>query len=285
MKISENLFDRIGFCNLDDCSFYENEINRWQEWLDNGNAAGLEYMKQRKKPAELLENAHGAVVCLLNYYTPESRYIARYARGKDYHYIMWEKLNALAKELGLAENEYVACCDTMPVLERALAAKAGLGWIGRNNCLINKELGSFCFIGTLLTTQHYDNPDVVRNSCGNCHKCIDNCPAGALSDHNLDCRKCLSYRTIESREPLTPEEARHGIVFGCDRCQEVCPLAMTQKETPLSFFKSDLIPFLTAKDLVSLPDEEFSKRAYGWRKKEVLLRNLRLREDKEKNGK
>lgn len=223
MKISENLFDRIGFCNLDDCSFYENEINRWQEWLDNGNAAGLEYMKQRKKPAELLENAHGAVVCLLNYYTPESRYIARYARGKDYHYIMWEKLNALAKELGLAENEYVACCDTMPVLERALAAKAGLGWIGRNNCLINKELGSFCFIGILLTTRHYDNPEPVGNSCGNCHRCVDNCPAGALSSHNLDCRKCLSYRTIESKELLTAEEAKHGVVFGCDRCQEACP--------------------------------------------------------------
>lgn len=223
MKISDSLFDRIGFCSLDDNDFYEAETSHWKQWLEQGHAAGLEYMKQRKRPTELLDNAKGAVVCLLNYYTPESGHTARYARGKDYHYIMWEKLHALAAELGLKEDEYIACCDTMPILERALAVKAGLGWIGRNNCLINKELGSFCFIGTLLTTQHYDNPDVVRNSCGNCHKCIDNCPAGALSDHNLDCRRCLSYRTIEAREPLTPEEARHGIVFGCDCCQEVCP--------------------------------------------------------------
>ena len=223
MKISENLFDKIGFCNLDDCSFYEEEMSRWREWLGKGNAASLEYMKQRKRPAELLENAHGAVVCLLNYYTPSSSMIARYARGKDYHHIMWGKLHALAKELGLTENEYVACCDTMPILERALAVRAGLGWIGRNNTLINKELGSFCFVGVLLTTQYYDNPAVVENSCGNCHRCINNCPTGALGDHSLDCRKCLSYRTIESREPLTQEEARHGIVFGCDRCQEVCP--------------------------------------------------------------
>lgn len=223
MKISDSLFDKIGLCSLDDNDFYEAETRHWKQWLEQGNAAGLEYMKQRKNPAELLENVHGAVVCLLNYYTPSGSPIARYARGKDYHYIMWEKLHALAKKLGLTKDEYVACCDTMPILERALAVKAGLGWIGRNNSLINKELGSFCFIGVLLTTQHYDNPVIMNDSCGTCHRCIDNCPTKALSDRNLDCRKCLSYRTIESKEPLTPEEAKHGIVFGCDRCQEVCP--------------------------------------------------------------
>lgn len=220
MKISDNIFDKIGFCSFDG---YETELARWQKWLDNGNAADLKYMTCRKKPSELLKNAKGAVVCLLNYYVPDNAPIARYARGKDYHYIMWDKLHTLAHELELNNDEYLACCDTMPILERALAAKAGLGWIGRNNSLINKEFGSFCFIGVLLTTKQYNNPLVVRNSCGNCHKCIDSCPTGALNDHLLDCRKCLSYRTIESKQPLTEVEASHGIVFGCDRCQEVCP--------------------------------------------------------------
>jgi len=214
------IFDKIGFCGFEG---YETELQRWQEWFDNGYAADLEYMKYRKHPSELLENAQGAVVCLLNYYVAESGAIARYARGKDYHYVMWEKLHALAHELGLGKTDYIACCDTMPILERALAVKAGLGWIGRNNTLITKEFGSFCFIGVLLTTKHYDNPQQVRNGCGSCHKCIDNCPTGALSDHALDCRKCLSYRTIESKEPLSADEAKHGIAFGCDRCQEVCP--------------------------------------------------------------
>jgi len=223
MKISDSSFDSIGFCSLDDLYEYETELNRWKEWLAQGNAAELYYMKQRKKPAELLENVHGAVVCLLNYYTPESSPIARYARGRDYHFIMREKLNLLAKKLGLNDDEYLICCDTMPLLERALAVKAGLGWIGRNNCLITHNMGSFCFIGVILTTQHYDNPPHIKNGCGKCHHCIDNCPTKALGDHNLDCRLCLSYRTIEARQPLTTEEARHGIVFGCDLCQEVCP--------------------------------------------------------------
>jgi len=220
MKISDPIFDKVGFCSFEG---YNNEMNRWREWLALGNAADLEYMKQRKHPSELFENARSAVVCLLNYYTPEEGLVARYARGKDYHYIMWEKLHALAHDLGLNENEYLACCDTMPILERALAVKAGLGWIGRNNSLINKDLGSFCFIGVLLTSCICDNPAEIENGCGSCHKCVDNCPTGALSDHSLDCRKCLSYRTIESKEPLTEDEARHRIVFGCDRCQEVCP--------------------------------------------------------------
>ena len=220
MKISNNLFDKVGFCNFEG---YEKEMNRWQKWLSLGNAADLKYMQQRKHPSELLDNAQSAVVCLLNYYLPEVGPIARYARGKDYHYIMWEKLHTLAHELGLHENEYLACCDTMPILERVLAVKAGLGWLGRNNCLITRDMGSFCFIGVLLTTLTCDNPIEVKNGCGKCHKCIESCPTGALSNHSLDCRKCLSYRTIESKEPLTDNEARHGMVFGCDRCQEVCP--------------------------------------------------------------
>lgn len=220
MRISDGLFDKIGFCDFEG---YEKELEHWQQWLNDGNAADLAYMKHRKTPPELLENTHGAVVCLLNYYTPDSGQIARYARGKDYHYVMWQKLHGLARHLSLKESEYLACCDTMPILERALAVKAGLGWIGRNNTLINREFGSFCFIGVLLTTQRYDNPQPIRNGCGNCHQCIDNCPTGALREYSLDCRHCLSYLTIESRQPLSSYDAAHGIVFGCDRCQEACP--------------------------------------------------------------
>ena len=222
--MTSDFFDKIGVCSFEG---YDVEMERWRQWVDAGNAAELRYMMERKRPDELLPNAHSAIVCLMNYYTPEDGMVARYARGRDYHYIMWEQLHRLAHSLGL--SEYMVCCDAMPILERALAVKAGLGWIGRNNMLINPELGSFTFIGVILALEKLEElVKLVRlerldSHCGNCRKCIEACPTHALGDHSLDCRRCLSYRTIESRELLTVDEARHGVVFGCDRCQEVCP--------------------------------------------------------------
>lgn len=199
---------------------------RYIDWLSAGCNADMGYMERRLAPVDLLVGCSSVIVCLLNYYPairqPEGEpKIARYAFPTDYHYIMWAKLYELAEKLRL-EPCFVTC-DTAPLLERALAREAGLGWIGRNNMLINRRFGSFTFLGTILTREQIEPDSPATSRCGNCSRCIDACPVGALSDHRLDARRCLSYRTIEARVPLTPAEAAHNRCFGCDICQEVCP--------------------------------------------------------------
>lgn len=201
-------------------------LQLYSNWLRAGHNATMDYMAVRLSAGELMEGCRSVIVCLMNYYPAVNQAegeprIARYAYSTDYHYIMWAKLEQLAARLGL--SAYKTTCDTAPLLERAFAAHAGLGWIGRNNMLINPEFGSFCFIGTILTTAELEPDAPMESRCGSCRKCIDACPTGALKPYSLDSNGCLSYRTIESKEPLTREEASHNRLFGCDICQEVCP--------------------------------------------------------------
>lgn len=201
-------------------------LQLYSNWLRAGHNATMDYMAVRLSAKELMEGCRSVIVCLMNYYpavnqAEDEPRIARYAYSTDYHYIMWAKLEQLAARLGL--SAYKTTCDTAPLLERAFAAHAGLGWIGRNNMLINPEFGSFCFIGTILTTAALEPDAPMEPRCGSCRRCIDACPTGALKPYSLDSNGCLSYRTIESKEPLTREEASHNRLFGCDICQEVCP--------------------------------------------------------------
>lgn len=208
--------------------------NHYMTWIAQGGHGEMDYLarniEKRLDPTLLLPGAKTIVSVALNYYPqqhlPSEGYqLASYAYGKDYHDLMKHKLRRMAEAMSLntEETEIKVCCDTAPVLERYWAAKAGLGWIGRNLQLIIPGAGSHFFLGELILTSpanHYDQPMPQR--CGNCHACEDACE---VLRERRGMVKCLSYQTIEYRGPLSPDIiARMGNnIYGCDRCQEVCP--------------------------------------------------------------
>ncbi|CAE7758487.1 queG [Symbiodinium sp. CCMP2592] len=156
--------------------------------------------------------------------------IARYARGKDYHKIMKKRLMALADDLRAEhpEAQFKVFVDTAPVLERELAQRAGLGWIGKHTLLIHPKIGSYFFLGGIVTTLDLEPPADQRpepDHCGTCTRCIDACPTDAITPYSVDARKCISYLTIEHRSDIDPELVKHigDWIYGCDICQEVCP--------------------------------------------------------------
>jgi epoxyqueuosine reductase len=226
------------------------ELSRMPEWLDRGYAGEMKYLAdpRRSHPQSVLEGIRSVIVCALNYNTAkpysttaaqagsdEPRgWISRYAWGHDYHEVLREKLESIVAAMrGRYEEQFEArvYADTGPVPERILAKYAGLGWTGKNTLLLNQELGSFFFLGLILTTLKLA-PTVVEGEtpppdlCGSCRKCIDACPTAALVEpYVMDARRCISYLTIELRGNI-PEELREPMgwqVFGCDICQDVCP--------------------------------------------------------------
>ncbi len=230
----------LGFsaCGITDASIDDADVLLLEDWLTKGYNADMDWMKtnldKRTNPQKLLEGARSAIVVLQNYFPekeielPNNYKIAKYAYGHDYHYVVKEKLNKL---LGSIQEqtpcEGRAFVDSAPVMERALARKAGLGWIGKNSLLINKEIGSFTFIGVLLV--NIDLPydlSFDQNHCGACTKCIDACPTLAIVEPRIvDAQKCLSYQTIENKGEIPTELSikNPSWVFGCDICQDVCP--------------------------------------------------------------
>ncbi|MDQ3070484.1 MAG: tRNA epoxyqueuosine(34) reductase QueG [Acidobacteriota bacterium] len=217
-------------------------LNRLTEWLARGHAAEMHWLERsitkRLDPREVLAGARSIVSCAVIYNTAEPysatlpeghASIARYAWGDDYHVVIERRLEAfeqwLREEAGgdCVTRRYV---DTGPISEKAVAARAGLGWVGKNTCLINQQLGSWLFLGEILTTLPLDPDQPAADRCGTCTLCIDACPTAAITEpYQLDARKCLSYLTIEHRGDL-PEAAQASIgshVYGCDICQDVCP--------------------------------------------------------------
>ncbi len=194
----------------------------------------------RSDPRSLLPAAQSVVAVGLNYYQPregreEYPRIARYALGRDYHKVLRSKLHTLGRWVSACSGaEYRVCVDSAPIFDRYYAQQAGLGWFGKNTCLISGEVGSWFVIGLLLTSLDLtpDEPNVGH--CGTCRKCIDACPTGAIVFEDgrwqVDSRRCISYLTIEA--PFSsPEIDRAGWTFGCDVCQEVCPFNRFQKVT------------------------------------------------------
>jgi epoxyqueuosine reductase len=215
-------------------------------WLAQGYAGAMEYLERtahlRINPAELLPDARSAVVVGLNYAPaelPETDYrIARYALGDDYHQVIRAKLETLLSAIQAVAPEAQGriCVDSAPVLERDLAWLAGLGWYGKNTCLINTHRGSYFFLGVLLLTLELEYDTPAEGGCGTCRLCLDACPTGALTEpYTLDARKCISYLTIELRDSI-PESYRAPMgewLFGCDICQEVCPFNRPRAHQPL----------------------------------------------------
>jgi epoxyqueuosine reductase len=199
----------------------------------------MSYMERhfdlRVDPCKLVPGARSVITLLLNYYPeetqgPDAPKISRYAYGKDYHEVIRAKLNRMLEGMRETVGEVGGrgFVDSAPVLERAWAQRSGLGWVGRNGNLINRSMGSWFFIATLITDIEltYDDP-YAKDYCGSCRRCIDACPTGAiLPDKVVDGGRCISHYTIELKEKLIPEGMKgqfDGWAFGCDTCQEVCP--------------------------------------------------------------
>ncbi len=216
------------------------DFSRFERWVERGMAGEMRYMTDRRAelrrdPRSLLPSAR-SIICLGKLYNtaPEVKdpAISRYAWGsRDYHDVLREGLQKLVNRLLAIEPfEWKICVDTAPLLERSYARQAGLGWIGKNTCLIHEPLGSWFFLAEVLTSLELEPDSPPPDRCGTCTRCIDACPTHALIPNQdgsttLDSRRCISYLTIELRGPA-PEDLRPAIghhIFGCDICQDVCP--------------------------------------------------------------
>jgi len=244
-KALELGFDTVGVCEAVPAP----HMDAYRKWLDRGNHGTMDYLVRhlslKESPQQLLPGARSVIAVGLNYNQPNPAEtgqprIAKYALGRDYHRVLRGKLKKLAawieREQPLAECR--ACVDSAPIFERDFAHLAGLGWFGKNTCLIDSKRGSWFFIGLLLTTHHFEPDQPSVGGCGNCRKCIDACPTGAIvfdeDRWQVDSRRCISYLTIEHRGAIETElAARIGDwTFGCDVCQTVCPFNESRESQP-----------------------------------------------------
>jgi epoxyqueuosine reductase len=265
----------------------------YRRWVDAGMAASMRYLTDyragvREDPRLLLPSAQSIICVGKIYKQPQtSPLIAQYALTFDYHECMKAGLEKLAAKLRkvYGDFEYRSFVDTAPLLERSYARLAGLGWIGRNTCLINQEIGSWLFLGELVTSLVLPPGIPAPDRCGTCTRCIDACPTEALQPGGLrtvlDSNRCISYYTIEHRGEI-PEEMRAGLgdwVFGCDICQDVCPWNRRSEETHDPEFAS-AINGVSLHDLGRLSPEEFRamfRRTPVWRTKYAgFLRNVAI---------
>ena len=239
-KALELGFDAVGIIPASALS--ESEKQPLRDWLAAGHQAEMQWMvnhlEKRLDPASLMENTQSIVCVAMNYYVPDEfntddpsvLKIAKYARGTDYHNVLKDRLKEL---LAFVQNidptiKGRALTDSAPIWERALASKAGIGWVGKNGNVLLKNKGSFYFLGELLLDVALESDEAFNaNHCGSCTRCIDACPTDAIvNDGVVDSRKCISYWTIEYKGEQFPKEISenlNGWIFGCDICQDVCP--------------------------------------------------------------
>jgi epoxyqueuosine reductase len=233
-------FAMAGVCDAGPSAF----VGPLRHWIAAGKHGSMGYMAEhaavREDPGRVLAGARSAIMVADLYASrddnvdeplgPGEGRVARYARGKDYHTVLKKRLIRLADGLRaeFPRAGFRVFTDTAPVMERELAARAGLGWTGKHTLLIHPKVGSYFLLGGILTTLELEPPAgqaVVTDHCGSCTRCIDACPTGAITPYSVDARRCVSYLTIERREPVDPElyEGVGKWVYGCDICQEVCP--------------------------------------------------------------
>jgi epoxyqueuosine reductase len=287
-------FDQCGIAKavpLDD------DARRLERWLQKGYHGDMHYMGNhfdlRVDPTKLVPGAKTVITVLYNYFPDETQQIgipkiAKYAYGEDYHLVIRKKLQlflqSVREKMGHVEGR--GFVDSAPVLERSWAQRSGLGWIGKNGNLINKKMGSFFFIATLITDLELE-PDVphATDHCGTCSRCVDACPTDAiLIDKTVDASKCISYFTIELKSKDLPEDLKsksENWIFGCDICQDVCPwnrFSKPHQHQELEPFK-EIMQF-NIEDWLDINEESFKKifkhsplKRSGF---EGIKRNLRL---------
>ncbi len=297
---------RLGFshCGVARCESLDALRPYYNEYVEKGMSAGLTYLEtyreKRLDPNLVLEEARSVIAVLFNYYPPqvpdtENNYIlARYALGADYHPLMKKKLAALDDfmQAHYGPHKTKRFVDSGPVLEKAWAMRCGIGWQGKNSLLINRETGSYTFIGIILTALELE-PDIPgTDHCGSCTKCVEACPTGALEQpYQVDIKRCIAYHTIENRLEIPAGISRQMSqkIYGCDICQEVCPF--NRKPTPHR--EPELMPLteilemrkpewnnLTEEDFTRL-FEKSSVRRIGYRQ---FMRNIHAASGEEQGG-
>lgn len=231
---------RLGFseCGIAKAGFLEEEADPLEKWLKNGMHGEMGYMAnhfdKRLDPTKLVEGAKSVVMLSYNYFpeddlAKENNFkIAKYAYGEDYHYVIKRKLKDLVKFINseIGEVEGRVFVDSAPVMERAWAKKAGLGWVGKHSLLLNRNMGSFFFLAELIIDLELEEDPPIKDYCGTCTRCIDACPTDAIPEKGIvDGSKCISYLTIELKDqiPQQFEGKMQDWIFGCDICQDVCP--------------------------------------------------------------
>jgi len=286
---------RLGFisCGISKAGFLEEEAPRLEHWLNNQMHGQMSYMEnhfdKRLNPTLLVDGAKSVISVLLNYYpsefqNPDSFKISKYAYGHDYHFVIKKKLKELLhfvqNEIGEVNGR--AFVDSAPVLDKAWAAKSGLGWLGKNGNLLSQKVGSFYFIAELIVDLDLEYDHTTTDHCGTCTACIDACPTEAIvAPYLVDGSKCISYFTIELKENI-PTEMKGKFddwAFGCDICQDVCPWNKFSKphSEPLFNATPELLSF-TKKDWEEITEDTFKKvfsnSAIQRTKLEGLKRNI-----------
>ncbi len=274
-------FDHIG---ISDTNLAEHEAYLLN-WLQSGMQGEMDYMHKhgtkRSRPGELLPGTVCIISVRMNYLPPDAQdpnqvlddasaaYISRYALGRDYHKVMRKRLQKLATriERQVGAFGYRAFVDSAPVLEKALAHKAGLGWVGKHTNLLSEEAGSWFFLGELFTNLPLPVNQPTSNHCGSCEACIDVCPTQAIiAPYKLDARKCISYLTIEHKTSI-PVEYRKPMgnrIYGCDDCQLVCPWNKFSKKSPLAdFAKRHSLDAVSLVELFLWSEEDFLRYTQG----------------------
>lgn len=269
------------------------EERRLKEWLARGYHGSMSWMardvEKRVSPREIFPDARSVVVVALNYYTPHQHEnnpatgkVSRYAWGDDYHDVMNAKLRALLawiKEQD-PQAEGKVCVDIQPVMDKAWAVRAGLGWIGKHSNVITPEFGSWVFIGELiLNLELACDSERIEDHCGTCTLCIDACPTAAITEpYVIDSNKCISYATIELREPQLPSSVERnlsGWMYGCDICQDVCPWNRFEQVTDEARFEPrEGNVNAELRDIVELDHETYVERFRGSAMKRAKLSGL-----------
>ncbi len=291
---------RLGFlsCGISKARFLEEEAPRLEKWLKNNMHGEMQYMEnhfdKRLDPTKLVEDSKSVISLLLNYYPSETQTensfkLSKYAYGTDYHFVIKDKLksllNYIQEEIGEVHGR--AFVDSAPVLDKAWAAKSGLGWIGKHSNLLTQQVGSFYFIAELIIDLELDYDLPTTDHCGTCTKCIDACPTQAITEpYVVDGSKCISYFTIELKESI-PTEFKGKFddwMFGCDVCQDVCPWNRFSKShnEPLFNPHPELLS-MTKKDWEEITEDVFKKifkdSAVKRTKFEGLKRNIQFLKD------
>ncbi|HEX8545708.1 MAG TPA: tRNA epoxyqueuosine(34) reductase QueG [Cytophagaceae bacterium] len=263
----------FDYCGISEASFLEEEAPRLEKWLKGNMHGKMNYMEnhfdKRLDPRKLVDGAKSVVSMLLNYYPEKDLFqsedsvikVSKYAYGNDYHEVIKSKLYHLLSKLRTAWGEINgrAFVDSAPVLDKAWAKKSGLGWVGKNSNLINKQSGSFFFIAELIidVELEYDGP--IKDYCGTCTRCVDACPTDAIVDpYIVDGSKCISYLTIELKDQI-PESFSGKMdnwIFGCDICQDVCPWNRFSKTHTEENFKP-LIEEMSQEDWKDITEDVF----------------------------
>jgi len=273
-KAKELGFDLVGFSKADPLHY---ETEKLKIWLDKGFQASMDYMERnfekRLDVNNILPNAQSVISLAMNYYT-DHQYsnekglgkVSRYAWGKDYHLVIWEKLEILEEQLKEIDPSFncLTYVDTGPVMDKAWAVRSGIGWLGKHTNVISREMGSWIFLATIICNQEFSYNKPIEDFCGSCRACLDACPTKAIVDeYVVDANRCISFLTIENKGEISNEFENQfdNWLFGCDICQDICPW---NKKFPaltrVREFEPDGNKEIALQEIIEMNSEDFKKR-------------------------